>query len=68
MNPVLDPAQLPLRDIHLPEAIGLWPPAFGWWILVGAVLVGMVFWALRYRAGWRPPDCHGRIEGGAGDA
>lgn len=53
MNPVLDPGQLPLRDIHLPEAIGLWPPAIGWWILTGAVLVGAVMWALRYRAAWR---------------
>ena len=24
---------LPLRDIHLPEAIGWWPPAIGWWLL-----------------------------------
>ena len=53
MNPALDPTQLPLRDIHLPEAIGWWPPAFGWWILVGAVLLGLAVWALRHRAGWR---------------
>ena len=25
--------QLDLRDIHLPEAIGWWPPAIGWWLL-----------------------------------
>lgn len=23
-----------LRDIHLPQAIGTWPPAIGWWILL----------------------------------
>lgn len=53
MNQVLDPGQLPLRDIHLPEAIGWWPPAMGWWMLAGAVLLGAVIWALRYRAAWR---------------
>ena len=53
MNPVLDQGQLPLRDIHLPEAIGWWPPAIGWWILAGAILVAVVVWALRYRAAWR---------------
>ena len=53
MNPSFDPSQLPLRDIHLPAAIGWWPPAFGWWILAGVVLVAAVVWVLRYRAAWR---------------
>lgn len=25
---------LELRDIHLPDTIGSWPPALGWWLLV----------------------------------
>jgi len=25
--------ELPIRDIHLPETIGWFPPAIGWWIL-----------------------------------
>lgn len=32
-----------LRDIHLPEAIGWWPPAPGWWILALLLLVSIVF-------------------------
>jgi hypothetical protein len=33
-----DPLNLPLRDIHLPEAVSLWPLAYGWWILAGLIL------------------------------
>ena len=36
MNPVGD---LPLRDIHLPEAVSWWPPALGWWWLLTLLLV-----------------------------
>lgn len=36
----MNPDQLPLKDIHLPEAIGWWPPAAGWLIL--AVLIPML--------------------------
>lgn len=42
----MNPEQLPLRDLHLPEAIGWWPPAPGWWVLaaVFAVLLGRYLW------------------------
>ena len=53
MNP--DPlAQL--RDIHLPEAVGPWPPAPGWWLLTALVLlaVGWALWRLyRHRRSQR---------------
>ncbi|MBL4584922.1 MAG: DUF4381 domain-containing protein [Pseudomonadales bacterium] len=42
-----------LKDIHLPDAPGLWPLAPGWWVLaivVIAVVAAAVFFALRY---WR---------------
>lgn len=42
----MDPQQLPLRDIHLPEAIGWWPLAPGWWLLIVVLLAGTV-WLLR---------------------
>ncbi len=39
MKPI-DPAALPLRDIHLPASISAWPPAPGWWLLGLAALLG----------------------------
>ncbi len=38
---------LPLRDIHLPDPIGWWPPAMGWWLLIILLpLLGYVLWRL----------------------
>lgn len=34
-----NPATLPLRDAHLPDAPGWWPPPMGWWLIAVAVLV-----------------------------
>jgi len=40
-----------LRDIHLPEAIGWWPLAPGWWMLFALVLIviAALFFYLRWR-------------------
>ena len=43
-----DPSTLPLRDIHLPEGVGWWPPAPGWWLLPVLLLLGLaVLWYSR---------------------
>lgn len=41
-----------LRDIHLPEPGGFWPPAPGWWllaILALAVIAALVWLVVRHR-------------------
>jgi hypothetical protein len=49
MNPT-DISALPLRDIHLPGAVGWWPPAFGWWVVAALLLAaGIVYAVLFYR-------------------
>lgn len=50
--PGVDPAAaLPLRDIHLPPAPGLWPFAPGWWLLLALLLLLCLgLWLLLRRA------------------
>lgn len=50
----MNPEEIPLRDLHLPEMIGWWPLAPGWWILIGLMLVGMAY------LGWRALQRHRR--------
>lgn len=39
-QPVAAPASGPsLRDIHLPPEPSWWPPALGWWVLAGLLLL-----------------------------
>lgn len=48
----MNPAALPLRDIHLPPLPGWWPPAPGWWgVLAIMVCAGMgcYWWRRRPR-------------------
>jgi hypothetical protein len=39
----MDPEQIPLRDLHLPEAVGWWPLAPGWWVLIALAIVALGF-------------------------
>lgn len=49
----MDPEQLPLRDLHLPEAIGLWPLAPGWWVLIILAIAGLVYLLYKRILRWR---------------
>lgn len=37
----MDPSQLPLRDLHLPDPIGWWPLAPGWWAVIALIVIGI---------------------------
>lgn len=47
----MNPAELPLRDIHLPSPPGFWPPAPGWWVL-GAIVLLVLVLAARFLTRW----------------
>jgi len=50
-----DPLQ-DLRDVHLPDPISWWPPAFGWWMILGLLIIvgSLIIWAWVYRQRTRP--------------
>ncbi len=49
----MDPTQLTLRDLHLPEPIGWWPLAPGWWLAIALALFGLGWLVLRAWRKWR---------------
>lgn len=53
----MDENALPLRDLHLPEAIGWWPLAPGWWVVLAivAALMGHLAWRLYKRWQFHAP-------------
>lgn len=44
---------IPLRDLHLPEQIGWWPLAPGWWALVALVAAVGAYFAWRAIRRWQ---------------
>jgi hypothetical protein len=49
----MDTEQIPLRDLHLPEAVGWWPLAPGWWVLFGVLAIGVLILLRRALMRWR---------------
>jgi hypothetical protein len=54
----MDPAQSPLRDLHLPDATTFWPPAPGWWFVIATLLFALAYllrlwWRTRSRGAAR---------------
>lgn len=49
----MNPDDIPLRDLHLPDMTGWWPFAPGWWVVLGILLVGIVMLFRRLRRRWR---------------
>lgn len=47
MTPMIE---LPLRDIHLPEAVSWWPLAIGWWLLAFLLplMAFLLIWLYKY--------------------
>ena len=44
---------LPLRDLHLPDAVGWWPLAPGWWVLIALAVAGLAWLAWRWYRAWQ---------------
>lgn len=49
----MDPEQIPLRDLHLPDPIGLWPLAPGWWLLIFLVCAGLIYLIYKQFLKWQ---------------
>lgn len=49
---MIEPSELPLRDIHLPPPVGWWPLAPGWWLLAAGVAIALLGAAL-FTVRWR---------------
>jgi hypothetical protein len=39
----MNPEEIPLRDLHLPDMVGWWPLAPGWWVLIGFAACGLLY-------------------------
>ena len=44
---------LPLRDLHLPDPVGWWPLAAGWWVVLVLLAAGLAWLAWRWYRAWQ---------------
>lgn len=49
----MEQTPLPLRDLHLPDAIGWWPLAPGWWGVIAVFVVVAAYVAWRMFRRWQ---------------
>ena len=49
----MDPEQIPLRALHLPDDIGWWPLAPGWWVLILLATAGVFYLSYREYLKWQ---------------
>ena len=49
----MDENAIPLRDLHLPDAIGWWPLAPGWWAALAIVVAVLCYFAWRLYKRWQ---------------
>jgi hypothetical protein len=61
----VNPEELLLRDIHLPEPVSWWPPAIGWWMLAILIVISIgaiTWWQRRRQAQRNAPASIARLE------
>jgi hypothetical protein len=49
----MDETALPLRDLHLPDALGWWPLAPGWWVVLAIIVALLAYFARRLYRRWQ---------------
>ncbi len=49
----MNPEDLPIRDLHLPDMTGWWPLAPGWWFLIALAIFGLVVLVRRIYRRWQ---------------
>lgn len=62
MNFLVSATQLPLHDIVDEHSVSWWPLAVGWWLVIAALLLGLIVFTLWWRRLRKQRRLHKRIE------